>query len=322
MTKFCSYYMAEAIHTMRAVVQRTGLSPHVIRVWERRYGAVVPTRTPTNRRVYRDEDVDRLALLQQATLVGHSISQAAKLSNERLRSLINKAPAVSPARSASQGGANGAREAEITSRCVTAIRDMDVQALEAQFQSAALELGTQGLLTQVAAPLGQKVGDLWRSGEITAAHEHFLSAALRDFLGRHSQQFAVPPHAPRILVATPGGQIHELGAVIVSAAAANLGWKVIYLGTSLPAPEIAGTAKEQGVRAVALSIVYPEDDPTLPDELRQLRQYLPKDVELIVGGRGAHAYASTLSEIGARVANRLEDLFPALEDLRRANKNR
>jgi methylmalonyl-CoA mutase cobalamin-binding domain/chain len=304
---------------MRVVSKRTGLSPHVIRVWERRYGAVVPTRTPTNRRVYRDEDVERLSLLHQATAAGHTISQASKLSNDKLRGLIREIP-IAP--SAATPMVNGERERDITTKCLAAVRNMDVQALEAQFQRAALELGTQGLLTKVAAPLGQQVGELWRKGEITAAHEHFLSAALRDFLGRHSQQFAVPPHAPKMLVATPGGQIHELGAVIVAAAAANLGWKVIYLGTSLPAQEIAGAAKEQGVRAIGLSIVYPEDDPELPDELRKLRAYLPEDVELIVGGRGVPAYAATLVEIRARITNRLEDLFPALEELRPLGRRR
>ena len=319
---FCMHFMTDPIHTMRMVSKRTGLSPHVIRVWERRYGAVTPTRTPTNRRVYRDEDVERLSLLHQATVAGHTISQAAKLTNAKLRVLIDESPLPDSTLAPSKRPVNGERATEIISHCMVAIRAMDVRALETQFQRAALEMGTQGLLTQVAAPLGQQVGDLWQKGEITAAHEHFLSAALRDFLGRHSQQFAVPPHAPKILVATPGGQIHELGAVIVSAAAANLGWKVIYLGTSLPAQEIAGAAKDQGVRAVGLSIVYPEDDPALPNELRQLRAYLPEDVELIVGGRGVPAYAATLVEIRARITNRLEDLFTALEELRKLNSRR
>jgi len=307
---------------MRAVTKRTGLSPHVIRVWERRYGAVKPMRTPTNRRVYREEDVERLSLLQRATHAGHSIGQASKLSDERLRALIKESPPPDRSKSSFRHAATTELSDEIVGRCLTAIKDMDVRSLDAEFQAAAVNLGTQGLLTQVAAPVGQQVGVLWRDGSITAAHEHFLSAALRDFLGRHSQQFNVPPNAPTLLVATPSGQIHELGAVIVSAAAANMGWEVIYLGTSLPAPEIAGAARERGARAVALSIVYPEDDPALPDELHRLRNYLPDKTELIVGGRGAASYATTLLEIRARIANRLDDLFPALENLRKTSSPR
>jgi methylmalonyl-CoA mutase cobalamin-binding subunit len=194
---------------------------------------------------------------------------------------------------------------------------MDLRALNSAFREATIALGTQGFLMQVAAPLGQQVGQLWREGVITAAHEHFLSAALRDFLGHHTQQFSVPPHAPAMLVATPAGQIHELGAIIVAAAAANMGWQVVYLGTSLPAMEIAGAAREKAVRAVALSIVYPEDDPALPEELRRLRRYLPEETALLVGGRGAAGYLTTLLDMGARVITDLEELFPALETLRK-----
>jgi methanogenic corrinoid protein MtbC1 len=210
---------------------------------------------------------------------------------------------------------------ELSERALNAVRAMDAKALDDAFAEAVVDLGTQGLLTQVAAPLAQQVGQLWLEGAMNSAHEHFLSAALRTFLGRHTQQFSVPPSAPVVLVTTPAGQIHELGAVIVSAAAANLGWKVIYLGTNLPAADIAGLAKRKKARAVALSIVYPTDDPELPKELHQLREYLPGDVEIIVGGRGASSYATALVEIRARIANKLDDLFPALEAARKSGKS-
>ena len=81
-----------------------------------------------------------------------------------------------------------------------------------------------------------------------------------------------------LVVATPAGQIHELGALLVGAAAANLGWHVTYLGASLPAAEIAGAARQNRARAVALSLVYPEDDPRLEGELTRLRESLPPEV--------------------------------------------
>ena len=60
--------------------------------------------------------------------------------------------------------------------------------------------------------------------------------------------------------------------------AANLGWQVTYLGASLPAAEIAGAAQQRRARAVALSLVYPEDDPRLAGELTRLRESLPAEV--------------------------------------------
>ena len=53
-------------HPIKVAVRRTGLSAHVIRVWEKRYGAVVPARTAANRRLYSDEEIVRLQWLRQA----------------------------------------------------------------------------------------------------------------------------------------------------------------------------------------------------------------------------------------------------------------
>jgi len=179
--------MADAFQTMKMVSKRTGLSPHVIRVWERRYGAVKPSRTASNRRVYRDEDVQRLQLLQQATMAGHTIGQAVRLTNDRLRQLLKDtppAPAMPTGRKAGRP-VNGEAAALDVASCLDAVRRMDPVSLNALFEQSTIRLGTQGFLTQVAAPLGQQVGQLWRAGEITAAHEHFLSASLRDFLRNH-----------------------------------------------------------------------------------------------------------------------------------------
>ena len=63
-----------------AVVRHTGLSAPNIRMWEKRYNAVVPTRTETNRRLYTADDVEKLTLLRLLTERGHSIKNIANLS--------------------------------------------------------------------------------------------------------------------------------------------------------------------------------------------------------------------------------------------------
>jgi methylmalonyl-CoA mutase cobalamin-binding subunit len=118
------------------------------------------------------------------------------------------------------------------------------------------------------------------------------------------------------VVATPSGQLHELGAVIVASAARNLGWRVIYLGPSLPSAEIAGAALQNRARAVALSIVYPRDDPSLARELDSLKRYLDPEVKILVGGRAAGGYESTLRQMGAQHADEIADVYRILEEWR------
>jgi methylmalonyl-CoA mutase cobalamin-binding subunit len=101
------------------------------------------------------------------------------------------------------------------------------------------------------------------------------------------------------VVATPRGQLHELGALLVAATAGSEGWRVTYLGPSLPADEIATAAVARQARAVALSIVFPCDDATLADELAELRHRLGEAMPLLCGGRGAEAYRPALERADA-----------------------
>lgn len=183
-------------------------------------------------------------------------------------------------------------------------------------EQGAVRFGHNGVLHRLICPLAREIGVLWERGQATAAHEHFASALIRDFLARSSRPFAIPEGAPRLVVATPAGQLHELGAVIVAAAATHLGWRVVYLGANLPAVDIAGAARQNRVRAVLLSVVYPADDSRLPGEFQQLRRCLPAEVVIMVGGRSVWGYAEVLRSIGAENPGDLPGLCARLGSLK------
>lgn len=312
--KYC--LVSDIQHTIKAVSKRTGLSAHVIRVWEKRYRAVKPQRTGTNRRLYSEDEVERLGLLHRATKAGYNISQAAKLSTEELREVLQQATTASQSPSPERNGRNKSGD-DLFDDCLAAVKELNAVTLDNLLEQALVRFGHMGFLNRLAAPLSHLVGEQWQAGKLTAAHEHFLSAALRTFMGQSVRQFASSESAPIVVVATPAGQLHELGAVMVAAAAANLGWRVTYLGASLPAAEIAGAAIQNKARAVALSIVYPEDDRGLGDELATLRRYLPGETKILAGGRAAPAYNEGLNAIGAlRIAD-LNALAATLEGLRK-----
>ena len=75
----------QGVYGIGAVVKRTGLAAPTIRIWEKRYGAVKPGRTETNRRLYSGEDVTRLGLLRSLTERGHSIRNIANLELPQLQ---------------------------------------------------------------------------------------------------------------------------------------------------------------------------------------------------------------------------------------------
>jgi DNA-binding transcriptional MerR regulator/methylmalonyl-CoA mutase cobalamin-binding subunit len=310
--------MNEAQYPIQLVARLTGLSAHVIRIWEQRYRAVEPQRTATRRRLYSQRDIERLNLLRDATQAGHSIGQIAQLPTDKVGKLVAASPNL-PAR-APRAAAEAPKSISFLEECVAAVKSLDAHGLDDALKRAATALGALGLLQRVVAPLTLTVGDLWREGPLTSAHEHFASAAIRVFLGNLAKPFGAMDNAPVLVVATPAGQVHELGALLVGATAANLGWQVTYLGASLPAAEIAGAAQQRRARAVALSLVYPEDDPRLEGELTLLRRSLPGEVKLLVGGRAMPAYREALERVAALPIENLAQLGAALDHLRKPAK--
>lgn len=305
--------MPEPLLTMKNVAARAGLSAHVIRVWERRYRAIEPQRSDTNRRLYSSADVEKLKLLHAATQAGHSIGQIAQLSVKDLRRLANsEAP---PKTAAVKKRANAPAIAELIGSAVENVSALDARGFADSLERAAVALGSPAVLHQVIAPLAIRIGDLWRKGEMSIAHEHFATSAIAEFLAHFAPAHSTTASAPLMLVATPTGQLHELGAWIVTAAARTHGWRASYMGASLPVEELISAVQTMHPRAVALSVVFPPNDAQLERDAVKLGKLLPAGCSLIVGGRSAAGYSTTWRETGATLLSSLEDLYPTLDRL-------
>src|SRR6187200_1932056 len=98
----CSRVMGEARYRIGTVARLAGLTTHVIRVWERRYGAPAPARSAAGTRLYSDRDVERLRLLKRAVDRGHAIGRIAALPSEELVRLTEAPAAVATSADASE----------------------------------------------------------------------------------------------------------------------------------------------------------------------------------------------------------------------------
>lgn len=304
----------QALHPIQVVARRTGLSADVIRAWERRYEAVLPQRSPTSRRLYSDEDVERLTLLRQLTQLGRRIGDVARLPAEDLKALLKLD--ATPADVSTVPPSPTDLRNEHLEDCLAAVRTLDGVALEAALVNAALALSVPALLDELICGLMRRIGDEWREGGLRVCHEHMATAQLRSFLGNMITTSMTTPTGPKLLVTTPRGQCHELGALMVAVTAAQGGWHPLYLGPNVPSDEIAFAASEGHMGTVALSISYPGDDPKLPDTLRRLRRQLPESVLLLVGGAAAPAYRPVLDEIGALQPTDFKALRQVLDKIR------
>ena len=302
-------------YPIKVVSQMTGLSAFVIRAWEKRYSVVSPSRTETNRRLYSESDIEKLRLLNEAVQGGHNIGGVANLSIDELRNLLSH-NSISSTRVDQSLTDILADTSSIINSCIEAIKAYDNKALEILLLKASSKMSQPLLIENLIIPLMYKVGDMWLDGAIRVANEHLASAVIRSFLTNLIDQHIPAENAPIIISATPRGQDHELGALIVAVVAAAVGWKVIYLGSNLPVEEIIAVSENLEAKVVALSIVYPNDDPQLKKDLINLNKMLPSNVSLIVGGRAAKGYLDVLGEIEAVVVKNTKQLRVELESIR------
>ena len=289
----------EPRHPIRVVSERTGLTPDVLRAWEKRYAAVAPPRREGARqRLYSDADVERLRLLRRVTQAGRSIGQVALLSDEELARLAREDEASRAAVPLAPVRADGTAASAFLSRAYEHVREHESTGLEQVFRRALVVLGADGFIDEVATPFLRRVGHGWMQGNVSVAQEHLSSAVLRRVLEVVAEAAAASDSPDAVVVATPAGQVHELGAMLAAASAAAAGWRVVYLGADLPAVEIARTAAKTGARAVALSIVIPREGDHTAAELRALRRELAPEVALIAGGEGASALSAAMDDAG------------------------
>lgn len=302
---------------MKLVSQRTGLSPHVLRVWERRYGAVTPDRSDTNRRLYGDEEVRRLELMASLTRSGHSIGQIAGMSLKELESLSS---ALTPVIEEAGPQEEVKPEEALIEQAWEYVTALNLSKFREVLENATVSLGISVMMEQLIVPLIERVGKGWELGEISMAEEHAASEIIKEVLFMASRPYAATMGAPVLIIATPSGQLHELGGMLVACTARRQGWEVSYMGASLPAEEIVRVAVRSEARAVGLSIVYPADDPQLSGELLRLRRLLPEEITLLIGGRAASGYQEAIDETGAIQIKTLAGVRLALDELRKGKR--
>ena len=291
----------KGVYAIRYVSHRTGLTPHVIRAWEKRYQAVVPRRSPKNRRLFSEDDVRRLQLLKRITDAGHNISQVAKLDSSELLEIAQQEAPKSPW-APKDDGRNQQKKAaqDYRSECLSAVIKLDPDRLNRSYDQAAVDLTRSALLKEVIVPLFEEIGSLWRKGSLKIINEHMATTVTRTLLLNMLRATVVSGSAPRIVIATAVGQWHDMGALTVALTAAEYGWHPLYFGPNLPVEEIASGVKQSGARAVAISITHLLDKHSLADELRKLRRYIGNDSILFVGGQAVDGCKQVLKEINAK----------------------
>ncbi|MEB3327686.1 MAG: MerR family transcriptional regulator [Candidatus Sericytochromatia bacterium] len=293
------------IYTIKTVVGLTGLPAETIRAWERRYNAISPHRSGGGHRMYRAADVDRLLKLRRAVGAGHAIGRVANLDDADLSELLAAAARVEPPPPAAPAAPADPTVAE---RVLAALQRYDHVTAARELERAAALLPASGLVAEVVLPLLEHIGVGWEQGRINIAQEHIASNLLRGVLSTLMRLTEQRPDAPLAVLATPPGDLHELGLLCVGLVLAGRGVRVTYLGAQVPASELVEVATTLEARIVGLSLGIVSDPALVLGELDHLAAHLPGPTRVWLGGRGVAAIAVERLPSRCRVFRRLSDM--------------
>jgi methanogenic corrinoid protein MtbC1 len=250
--------------------RRSGVSPELLRAWERRYGLLRPTRSPGGLRLYSADDLERVRLMQHHLARGLAAAEAATLASEQ------PAASVDP----------GALLSDTKQELADALAAFDEAHAHAVLDSLLAATTVETVLAEVVLPYLHQLGELWERGEATVAQEHFASSLLRGRLLGLARGWG-RGLGPRIVLACAPGEQHDLGLIAFGLALRARGWRIVYLGADTPLSSVADAAHAADAVFVVISTVTNVRFESHRDELRELG----RKHRLCLGGAGAAGVA-------------------------------
>lgn len=248
-----------AQYTIKELEHLSGIKAHTIRVWEQRYNILCPKRTETNIRYYDDADLKSILNISLLNERGYKISKIAKMGPEQIQQKVQ------------QLCEEPCRGSHHINTLVQAMIDMDEDMFDKALSTATLQIGFKETMSDVIYPFLNKIGILWQTGNISPAHEHFVSNLIRQKLivAIDGQVVRRQEGTPTYLLYLPEGELHELALLYMNYILRAHNKHVIYLGQNLPFKDLELTYEQFKASYICTVLTsYPERD--------QLQGYLDK----------------------------------------------
>ena len=210
--------------------RRLGVSDHVLRAWESRYGLLQPVRSAGGFRLYSEADESRVRQMQAYLADGLSAAEAA-------RAALAGGAAADPVRPVEPRFAESAGSEPYATRLRQALDAFDEPGAQAALDRVLADLSVPAVLRDVVMPYLADLGERWQRGTASVAMEHFASNVIRGRLGGLAQGWG-SGHGPRALLACPPGELHDLALMVFGIVLNRNGWRIEYLGASTPVDEL------------------------------------------------------------------------------------
>ena len=251
----------------------TGIKAHTIRIWEKRYHIITPSRTDTNRRYYSDEQVRKLLNITTLLSKGHKISKVAAYTQTEVDNLIQSTVAEE------QGAYAG-----YINDLLKYMLSFDQHGFERVFTKAVGHFGVQRAMIYIVYPFLNKTGILWSVNKAAPVQEHFATCIIRRKLIAMTDNIPLPtPGKMKFLLFLPPAEWHEIGLLFANYIIRSKGHDTIYLGQNVPIDDAVKTAGAMTPSYIMLfyTTARPKEEIQLHiDELRRAS----KNKQILIAG--------------------------------------
>ena len=251
------------------VSRRTGVSPELLRAWERRYGLLHPERSAGGLRLYTFEDLERVRLMRRHLSAGLAAAEAARLAAD--------APPEPMPTGAALFDPLAARE-----ELGAVLERFDEPAAQAVFDRVLARTTLDTLLADVVLPYLRDLGDRWQRDEVSIAQEHHASGVLRERLLALARGWGAGA-GPQAVLACPPGERHDIGLIAFGLALRARGWRIHFIGADTPIESLTDAARSLNADLVVLAATMPDSLDAVAGQLEALTHHH----RVAIGGAGA-----------------------------------
>jgi DNA-binding transcriptional MerR regulator len=281
----------------------------VIRVWERRFGLLKPTRGANRYRNYSDEDVALLRYLKEQLDAGESIGDLARVGREEL---LNRVRAATPRATIVDNTFN-----RLLRELLSALDPFDRVTFEKRLNGAVAVVPFEEALHGILLPLQEQVGQLWHDGHVNIAIEHYVTKQIQQKIFSALNQLPVAEFGSKVVVACPPDEEHDIAALAVAYRCRVRGCRVYYLGANVPVSALTNLCRKVEPDITILSFPRALPEAKAVEVIQALSDELRPVSTVMAGGHGALAMRDQFSKSHIDVLENFGELDEKLDQLTR-----
>ena len=288
--------------------RETGVSKELLRMWERRYGFPDPQRDAQGDRIYPIEQVTKLRVLRRLIEQGFRPGKIIGLPLHELEHLLQSQARLRP------------ELVPIEAELMAAMKDQDPARLQAYLAHQMTRLGLQRFIQEFLQPVSALIGDAWMNGALAIHEEHLFTEQVQTLVRQSITALHDVRKPPRVLLATPTGELHTLGLLMVESMLRLEDCDAVSYGAQMSPRDIAQAVQRNRIQVAAISFSAATTTSKAIEFLEDLRFRLPLSVEIWAGGAALRATRRSVEAV--HLMQDLQSIPEAVQQWRRKHGGR